>query len=35
MRNFLALGLLITLSAPAHAATLHHYRAIMSSFVPA
>jgi hypothetical protein len=26
MRNLLALGLLITLSAPADAATLHHYR---------
>jgi hypothetical protein len=44
MRNFLALGLLITLSAPADAATLHHYRArhhgivrpgVNSSFVAA
>jgi len=26
MRNFLTLGLLITLSASADAATLHHYR---------
>jgi hypothetical protein len=26
MRNFLALGLLIVLSAPADAATLHHHR---------